>query len=106
MSEVTHEVTVHDDPGSSRYEAFLDGRLAGFAEYRLSGEDRIVFVHTVVDDAFEGHGVGSTLVREALDDVRRRGTRKVVARCPFVRSWLERHPDQQDVLVSPLGGDE
>ena len=42
--------------------------------------------------------MGSTLVRAALDDVRADGRRKVVARCPFVRRWIERHADYQDLL--------
>lgn len=83
-----------------RYEARVDGELAGFADYRLSGDERVVvFTHTEVDDAFEGQGVGSSLVRDALDDVRRNGSAKVEARCKFVKEWIERHPDSQDLLV-------
>jgi|SRR4051794_25043079 predicted GNAT family acetyltransferase len=81
-----------------RYEAFVDGELAGFAEYRL-GDGVIDFTHTEVDDAFEGHGVGSTLAREALDDVRRQGGRRVIASCPFIKEWIENHPDYQDLLA-------
>jgi predicted GNAT family acetyltransferase len=56
----------------------------------------LVFTHTEVDPDHEGEGVGSTLVRGALDDARRRGM-PVVPRCPFVRAWIERHPDYADV---------
>lgn len=80
-----------------RYEARVDGELAGFAEYR-SHDDVVVFTHTVVQDAYEGQGVGSSLVRAALDDVRRHGA-EVEARCTFVKGWIERHPDFQDLLV-------
>lgn len=82
-----------------RYETYVDGELAGFATYRFE-EGRIVFVHTEVDDAFEGQGVGSALARDALDDVRRDGSRRVVPECPFIRSWIEKHPDYQDLLAS------
>lgn len=91
-------VTVRNVPQRQRYEAVLDNELAGFTEYRLDG-DRVVFLHTEVDDRFEGQGVGTRLVRGALDDVRASG-RLIVARCPFVRSWLARHPDYAD-LVAP-----
>jgi predicted GNAT family acetyltransferase len=50
----------------------------------------------VVDDAFEGHGVGSTLVREALDAVRGEGLR-VVPQCPFVKEFIGRHPEYADL---------
>ena len=81
----------------SRYEAHVDGELAGFAEFERDG-DRIVFTHTEVDDAFEGKGVGSALARGALDDVRARGDLRVVPRCPFIRAWIEKHPDYDDLV--------
>ena len=62
--------TVHNTD-RSRYEAWIDGVRAGFAEYQLTDE-LIVFTHTEVDKKFEGQGVGSKLARFALDDVRAR----------------------------------
>jgi predicted GNAT family acetyltransferase len=92
------EVTVTDHPDQSRFEATVDGRLAGFAAYRLTAHT-ITFTHTEIDDAFEGHGVGSTLVRHALDDVRARGGLRVRPLCPFVKAWIEHHPDYQDLVT-------
>lgn len=86
---------INDAPERSRYEITVDGTLAGFAVYRLR-PDRITFVHTEIDDAFGGQGLGGALVRGALDDVRTRGLR-VVAECPFVKAWIERHPDYADL---------
>jgi predicted GNAT family acetyltransferase len=80
-----------------RYEALLDGELAGFMTYRL-GEGTIELVHTEIDDAFEGHGVGSVLAHHVLDEVRRDGTRRVIPSCPFVKAWIERHPDYADLV--------
>lgn len=80
-----------------RFEARVDGELVGFAEYRFD-DDVVVFTHTVVHDAFEGRGVGSSLVRDALTDVRRSGA-VAEARCPFVKEWVGRHPDFGDLLV-------
>ena len=91
------DVSVVESPERHRYEAFLGEELAGFAVYELR-EGIIDFVHTEVDDAFEGHGVGSALARGALDDVRRDGTRKVVATCPFIEQWIEHHEDYTDLL--------
>ena len=61
------QVTLNED--EKRYEARVDGELAGSA-YFDAADDLIVFTHTEVDDAYEGHGVGSALARAALDDVR------------------------------------
>ncbi len=84
-------------PEDQRYEVWAAGERAGFAAYVVDGE-RVVFTHTEVADRFEGQGVGSELVRGALDDVRA-GGREVVAQCPFVAEWVERHPDYQDLLA-------
>ena len=91
-------IEVHDRPDLGRYEVTVDGALAGFAEYRREN-DVVTFTHTEVDDAFEGQGVGSALVRGALDDVRAAGS-PVRATCPFVRRWIEKHPDYQDLLAT------
>lgn len=86
------EVVVTDNPAASRFEAHLDGRLAGFAEYQLTDE-LVVFTHTEVLPAFEGNGVGSALARFALDQLRDQGTRKALALCPFIKGWIQRHPE-------------
>lgn len=91
------DVHVSDHPDESRYEARLDGELAGIAAYRL-GEDVITFTHTEVESEHEGQGIGGTLARFALDDARRRGL-QVRPRCSFIRSWIERHPDYADLVA-------
>ena len=93
------EVQVSDNRDELRFEARVDGELAGYAAYELA-DDLIMFTHTEVDDAFEGHGVGGALARGALDAVRADGTRQVLPRCPFIRGWIEKHPDYQDLVDS------
>ena len=90
---------VSNNAAESRYEARVDGEVAGYAEYELS-EDRIVFTHTVVEEQYEGQGVGSALARTALDEVRANGDRDVVPQCRFIRSWIDKHPDYQDLVHS------
>ncbi len=79
-----------------RYEVFVDGELAGWSEYRGGGDPR-AFTHTEIDPRFEGRGVGSALVHQALEDVRGRGMH-VLPMCPFVRAYLARHPEDLDVV--------
>lgn len=78
------------------YEATLAGGVAGHLLFRREG-DVVVLVHTEVDPAFEGRGIGGALARFALDDVRAQGLRVRVL-CPFVRSYLARHPGDEDLL--------
>jgi predicted GNAT family acetyltransferase len=95
-------VTVTDAPERSRYEAHVDGELAGFVDYRRRG-DVVVFIHTEVDAAHQGQGVAGTIAREVLDDVRRRGLRARLL-CPFLSKWVTSHPEYDDLLSS--GGDQ
>jgi predicted GNAT family acetyltransferase len=87
---------VRNNEAESRYEIEADGETA-FAAYRIEG-DRVVFHHTVVPEALAGRGVGSALVGGALEDVRAQG-RKVEPLCSFVRHYIERHRDAQDLLA-------
>jgi uncharacterized protein len=93
------DITVTDVPQAGRYEARAGDRVLGQANYQRQG-DRVVFTHTEVDPDAEGSGVGGTLVRGALDDVRAHGLR-VVPRCSFVRGYIERHPDYADLVDTP-----
>jgi predicted GNAT family acetyltransferase len=93
------ELTVRDAPESHRYEIRDGDRVLGFAAYHRQG-DTVVFTHTEVDPDAGESGLGSRLVRAALDDVRARGG-SVVPRCPFVRGWIDRHPEYADLVADP-----
>jgi predicted GNAT family acetyltransferase len=87
---------VLDRPERHRFEIVADGAVAGFADYQLRGAE-IMFIHTEVDEAYEGKGLASVLVRHALDAARERGL-AVLPLCPFVREWISRHPDYLDLV--------
>lgn len=87
---------VHDNPAESRFEIQVDGARAGLVTYRTR-PGVITFLHTEIDDAHGGQGLGGKLVRAALDSARERGQR-VIPSCPFVKSWIERHPDYADLV--------
>lgn len=93
-------VTVTDNPAQHRYEAYVDSKLAGYLEYEQT-DTTTVFPHTKVFPENEGQGVGSALVRHALDLVRADGTRKAVPVCPFVKAWIDKHPEYKDVTQDP-----
>jgi predicted GNAT family acetyltransferase len=98
----THaEPTVLDAVERSRFEIHVDGRLAGFAQYRMKDRGLIVFVHTEIDDAYEGRGLGSVLIRAALDAARGRGL-AVRPDCPFVRGYIARHGEYLDLVPDDL----
>ncbi|HEV7189451.1 MAG TPA: GNAT family N-acetyltransferase [Blastococcus sp.] len=92
------ETTVRDNPAENRYEIRDGDRVLGFAAYERRG-DAMVFTHTEVDPDAGQDGLGSTLVRAALDDVRIKGA-SIVPLCPFVRGWIDRHQDYADLVAT------
>lgn len=90
-------VRVRDEAERGAFVARRGDTEVGTAAYQLVGEV-VVLTHTEVDPAVEGQGVGSALVRAALDDVRGQG-RRVVPQCPFVAAWIERHGDYADLVA-------
>ena len=93
-------VEVRDNPAEHRFEVHDDGKLAGFARY-VRRPGRIFFVHTEIDPAFEGRGLGSQLASAALDATRATGER-IVPLCPFIASYVERHPEYADLVDHEL----
>ena len=91
-------IETRDVPERGRYEITLDGEVAGVAYYSV-GEGEITLKHTEVDDSFEGRGLGSHLARTVLDEARARGL-KVVPLCPFMASYIRRHAEYQDLVLT------
>ena len=89
---MTTEVRRADDG----YELLLDGKRIGCAFTEVHGHT-VVFTHTEVDPDQQGHGYAGQLARAALDDVRSRGEH-VIARCPFISAWIDKHPDYADLV--------
>jgi len=80
-----------------RFELTVDGHLAA-AYYKTDG-NVITFEHTEVPTELGGKGIGSKLVQGALDQIRAEGTR-IAVECPFVKGWIAKHPEYNDLLKS------
>ena len=88
---------VRDNKAQQRFEMDAGGDIA-VAYYRLA-PGVVTFTHTEVPAALQGQGIGSRLVRGALEAARAEGSR-IVSRCSFVSAYLKRHPEFND-LVQP-----
>ena len=98
MTEMTgsgQEIPVLHNPEASQFEVHVDGRLA-FVSYIKHG-DTIIFTHPEVPKELQGRGLASMLARAVLERARAEGWR-VVVRCPFIASYIERHPEYQPLL--------
>jgi len=78
---------------------FVNGVLAGYVTYR-DGRSGRAFEHTVIATRYQGMGLASQLIRSALDEARAIG-RNVLPFCPFVRSFIQRHPAYVDLVGQP-----
>jgi uncharacterized protein len=94
-------IEITDVPEESRFELWLDGVRVGFMDYQLLG-DTFTSLHTEIDPAYGGRGLGELLVRHVLDSVRDTGMalRPV---CPFVKTFLKKHPEYDDLVASRKG---
>lgn len=92
-------VSVRDDPRASRFELRVNGVFAGYVTYRDARSGR-AFEHTVITTEYQGMGLASQLIRYALDEARATG-RNVLPFCPFVRSFIQRHPAYVDLVGQP-----
>jgi hypothetical protein len=94
---MTDDTTVQDNPTAHRFELRI-GNAVAFLQYRKPASGPIVLVHTEVPVALEGRGLGGKLVKAVMEAARSEG-RQVEPRCPFARSYLERHPEYASLVV-------
>jgi hypothetical protein len=93
---MTNGITVRDNASSHSYDALVDGRVVGTLVYQLEGR-RTVLMHTIVVPEFRGRGIGTKLVRDALDDVRAKGM-TVTNYCGFVSAFIGARPEYADLI--------
>jgi predicted GNAT family acetyltransferase len=88
---------IKNNMAQHRFELEVEGHLAT-AHYERDG-NVITFMHTEVPAELGGKGIGSTLIKGALEQVRAQGL-KVVAECPFVKAWIGKHAAYADLLAA------
>ena len=71
----------------NRFEIYSDGELAGFAEFKVSNQ-MISYTHTEIDPKFGGQGLGSQLIKEALDEALEQDL-QVAPYCSFVSAYMK-----------------
>ena len=96
MDQDKPALPIRNNPDMHRFEADLgDGSIA-IADYNLL-TSKIVFTHTEVPEGHEGQGIGSALIRFALDYAREKGL-AVIPICPFFAAYIKKHAEVQDLL--------
>ena len=88
-SPITH------NESAQRFETIIDGQT-GYISYQQRN-NTLVYDHTIVPQSLGGRGVGTALVKHALDYAREQN-KKVVPQCSFVSTYIKKHPDYKDLL--------
>ena len=97
-SAATDAPVVTDNPAASRYELHVGTELAGYVDYLLRDHGTVIsLVHTQVEPAFQGAHLATHLARYSLDDARKRGL-GVLPFCPYINSWIKKHPEYTDLV--------
>ena len=89
-----------DNVALHQYE-FRIGDLIPRIEYIKTKNGEIYLTHTEVPSALEGKGVGSSLVRLALEDIERQQLR-LVPLCPFVAGYVQKHPEWKRLVMEGI----
>jgi uncharacterized protein len=94
---VAQPVVVHNAT-ANQFEVAIDGDTATLVYQLTPGV--IDLQHTSVPDTLRGKGLANALAHAALEYAR--GAKlKVIPTCPFVRTYLRRHPEYADLVLEP-----
>ena len=96
MSEETPQFVIKQNEAARRFELKVDEHMAR-VDYVMLGPSQIIFTHTIVPFSLKGQGIATALAKHVLDYARENNL-KVIPQCPFIRSYIERHPEYQDLV--------
>lgn len=102
MQEQYKALPLVNNKGQQRFEIEVDGYTA-FIEYKESGK-QVILIHTEVPAELEGKGVGTAIVEKTLAFIED-SQQKLVPLCPFVISYLKRHPEWNRLLSDSVKKD-
>ncbi|WGD37261.1 GNAT family N-acetyltransferase [Lysinibacter sp. HNR] len=96
MSDLTN-IEVKNQTEQSRYALLFDGTTIGEVVYSLA-DDQFHALHTIINPAVRGRGLGDILVTAMVEDIRHNTRYTIVPECSFVADWFHRHPQNEDLL--------
>ncbi len=100
MEENTEEISFEHDEERQTFDALI-GQERATLEYRSNKEGKIFLTHTEVPPSMQGKGVGSKLLLHVFDYIRENNMRLIPV-CPFVKSYIKRHPEYLNLVASGI----
>lgn len=92
---VEDTMIINHNEQAQRFETTIEGQT-GYISYQDKG-DTLVYDHTIVPQALGGRGIGSVLVKHALDYAHEHN-KKVIPQCSFVDAYIHKHSEYQDLV--------
>lgn len=91
------ELRFTHEKDASRYTLHRGDDLVSVLDYRDDGRS-VAMTRAYTVPTFRGHGYAGEVVERAVDELEKRGDRKVVPVCWYVADWFEAHPDRAGLL--------
>jgi len=73
------------------------GELLAEIDFPAAAENWVDLNHTYVSDTLRGQGIAGKLMEEAIAVIRKNGW-KARTSCSYAAGWMEKHPEEQDLL--------
>lgn len=96
MSTEIKDIPLIQNEAQQQFELHIDGQIALVAY--MEKDNKYALVHTEVPEALEGRGIASILVTKVLTLIESQG-RKIIPLCPYVKSFLQRHPEWERIVA-------
>ena len=90
-------ISIFKNDELKRFEIYSDAELAGFADFKIENQ-MISYTHTEIDPRFGGQGLGSQLIKEALDEALEQNL-EVAPYCSFVSTYIKKNSEEYLNLV-------
>lgn len=100
MSDIVDDITFDHDEERETFEAII-GNERAVLEYRGNKEGKFFITHTEVPPALQGKGIAGILVKHVFDYIRENNMRMIPV-CPYVKSYLKKHPEHMDLVASGI----
>ena len=93
--------TLIDNEAAKQYEFHIDGAVAWIEYIKVAAQNKIFLTHTEVPKALEGKGIGSSIVKAVLEEVKKNDW-TLVPLCPFVAAYIKRHPEWKSLVLKGI----
>ncbi len=75
-----------------------DGKVISEITFPKEDDNVVNINYVFVDESIRGQGIADKLMKEAVEQIKK-SNKKVIASCPFAKSWFQKNQEYQNLLV-------